>query len=278
MSIPLPHTLSSNGDYSSLTVLFPGSPPELRPIDSNHPNYTAVKAKVDAGSYDGLLELFDVGATVNAKFQKLSTRVAVEKGELLFDGDVMDNVLAKQIMRAVNEGTEDFAPLVAFLEKVAANPSEHSREQLYVWLDKHEFTITERGDIVGYRGLRDDYTSRNAGPGIVNGERSSGHLDNSPGNVVEIARSSVVANSFQGCAHGLHVGTFDYAKSWSRGKLVEVHVDPRDVVSVPTDCSAQKMRVCRYKVIRDVSEKYTSAVKAPGEDDLLYLTDDATDY
>ncbi|MDQ2739570.1 MAG: hypothetical protein M3Y35_13360, partial [Actinomycetota bacterium] len=49
-------------------------------------------------------------------------------------------------------------------------------------------------------------------------------------------------------AHGLHVGTFEYAKNFGH-KLLICSVNPRDVVSVPRDCGFQKLRTCRYTVL-----------------------------
>ena len=72
---------------------------------------------------------------------------------------------------------------------------------------------------------------------------------------MEFSRSKVVANSSIGCAVGLHAGTHEYASGFAQGKLVLVKINPRDVVSVPTDCDAQKLRVCRYEVLEEVQEK-----------------------
>jgi hypothetical protein len=33
-----------------------------------------------------------------------------------------------------------------------------------------------------------------------------------------------------------------------------VEFDPQDAVSVPTDCNFQKLRVCKYKVVADISD------------------------
>ena len=58
---------------------------------------------------------------------------------------------------------------------------------------------------------------------------------------------------------GLHVGTFDYAQGWGRnGKVLEVRVNPRDIVSVPHRLRAQKLRCCRYRVVGVVERRTTS--------------------
>jgi hypothetical protein len=58
-----------------------------------------------------------------------------------------------------------------------------------------------------------------------------------------------------GCHTGLHAGTWDYATTFSGDTLLLVKVNPRDVVSVPTDCNWQKIRTCRYTVVDVVTER-----------------------
>jgi len=92
----------------------------------------------------------------------------------------------------------------------------------------------------------------------VQGEKfTNAHLNNRPGNVVEIPRSYVETSREYGCAQGLHVGSFEYAKDFADGALVSVSVNPRDVVSVPSDQDYQKCRVSRYEVLSDVPGDFT---------------------
>ena len=42
--------------------------------------------------------------------------------------------------------------------------------------------------------------------------------------------------------------------------MLEIHINPRDVVSVPTDAGGAKMRVCRYTVASVVEAPHTSSV------------------
>lgn len=236
---------------------------------ASHPNFAEIVAGLKSGDLS-ILGKFDISEVVSTYFEQLSERVAVKGGHVFFDGDEVDNSLTKQIVRFLNEKIEDWGPLVNFMENVAANPQEHSREQLFEWLNRRDFTITDDGFLIGYKGVTRDLTSVHSGPGIVNGEAVNGHLDNSPGNVVEIARSKVQHDPSNGCASGLHVGTHAYASSWGPVCL-KVAVNPRDVVSVPTDCDAQKVRVCRYQVIEQVEAPVSYALDYDDED---YWDDD----
>ena len=80
-------------------------------------------------------------------------------------------------------------------------------------------------------------------------------FNNAPGQVCEIPRSAVDDNPDNTCSHGLHVGGYEYAKDFaSGGKLVLVKVNPRDVVAVPNDYNGQKMRVCRFEVLKEATD------------------------
>jgi hypothetical protein len=52
------------------------------------------------------------------------------------------------------------------------------------------------------------------------------------------------------CSTGLHVACFDYAKDFGE-RLIEVKVNPRDVVAVPVDYNGTKLRCCQFEVIRE---------------------------
>jgi hypothetical protein len=62
------------------------------------------------------------------------------------------------------------------------------------------------------------------------------------------------------CSSGLHIGAWEYVHSFTGTRILECLIDPIDVVSVPTDYHNQKMRVCRYKVIRDVTKLLTQDI------------------
>lgn len=267
-------SLVGNEDGSNITVFVPEHAPLV--AHSTHPNFDRIVKGAFAGD-DSIVELFDVAVTAVTKFQRLTERVTTANGKLYLDGEEVNNVLATQVVRFHNEDIEDWKPLVLFFENVQQNPQEHSREQLFEWLDHRDFTITEDGMILGYKGVRkngeNDFTSISTGRAIVDGEVFNGAIPNRIGSVVEMPRNEVAWDPSTGCSTGLHVGTYRYADSFAQGALLEVHVNPRDVVSVPTDSSWEKMRVCRYTVVNTIDAPYTSAVRwneYPDEFDQLY--------
>jgi len=259
---------------ANITVVVDG---DMFVADDQHPNFEAiVQAAVDGD--DSVVDLFDVSRRAAAKFENLSERVTVANSRVYVDADEVDDVFADEIIRFLDEELDDWKPLVNFLEKVYTNTDAHTRNNLSRWVRATGgFTIDEDGDIIGYKGVRPDKTSIHAGPAIVNGTAVNGNVPNEPGSIIEMSRSRVTHNPSVACAAGLHVGTWEYASGFG-SVVLEVKVNPRDVVSVPTDCGGQKMRVSRYKVVRVLDGKHNSAVIEsawhPAED----YDDDYDDY
>lgn len=262
-------TYVANGEQQSIVALIDG---ELYTATQDHPNWNKINFACFSDE-DLTADLFSLEASVE-EFFRLSDRVSVANGRVYFDGDVVNNLLTTHILRSMEEGS-DWLALVMFYEKLAQNPSEHSREQLYAWLESNgEFTISKQGDIVGYKGvyLTDEgYQSVSSGTATVSGVTHRGQIPQKDGDVVEMPRSSVAFDPGVGCSTGLHVGTWGYARSFvgDAGAVLKVYVNPRDVVSVPSDCAAQKMRVCRYTVDSVIEGPIERAVEwEEDEDDL----------
>jgi hypothetical protein len=258
----LQFTLVGSGEDQNISVFIPGQAPQVAHV--SHPNFEAILAGARAGD-ESVVELFDISVQVVSKFEALTERVSVANGHVFFDGDKVEDAVTGQILRCLENGEKDYMPLVNFMENLGQNPNEHSREQLADWLGTDEFTITPDGMIVGYKGVRPnadgEWVSINTGKAYVNGELFDGAIPNAAGNVITMPREEVQFDPANGCSTGLHVGTYKYAEGFAQGGLLEVHVNPRDVVSVPTDSSAQKMRVCRYTVVDTIDAPHTVPVK-----------------
>ncbi len=273
----LQHTYVNNGSVEYITVYVEGHEPLS--ADSTHPYFREIKDCVFHGDCGkAVIDLFDIAEAVSKRFQQLSERVSVNGGVVFFDGDKQDDAVTRQILAFIDADKQDWQPLVNFMENIAANPTKHSREQLYDWLRVNDLRITDEGLIIGFKGVgpAPEYRSGRSGRATVDGETIEGHIPNAPGSTVEMPRSSVQHDPGASCSTGLHVGNRDYASAYAHPNLMEVHVNPRDVVSVPTDAGGDKVRVCRYKVIGPAgsveSYEYASQPTAEpyDEDDLGY--------
>lgn len=268
----LKYTIVGTEEGSNITVFVEGHQPQV--AHSSHPNYDQIVAGAIAQD-ESVIDLFDVSKMVAEKFEKLSERVSVANGRLYFDGEEVDNSLADQVVRFMDEGVEDYKPLVNFFENVQNNPNEHSRNQLYPWITEQNITITPDGLMVGYKGVERDaegnLVSRTSGTAISNGVKITGRIPNPIGAVVEMPRTAVMHNPQADCDAGLHVGSFEYAKGYGT-VVVEVHVNPRDVVSVPD--ASWKLRTCRYTVVGEIEVPYESAFVSVMDDELWRETED----
>jgi hypothetical protein len=257
------YTRFRNGDGSENVTVFSPDSGELLGATSEHPNWSRIVEALDADD-ESVFGLFSQAEAVAKHFEALSDRVSVESGRVYFDGDQVDNALTKQIIRFLDEGVDDWAPLVNFWERLAANPNPHSVEQLYRWIEVQDIVINYNGMLLGYKGVekREDgsLVSVNSGTAVVDGQEVTGKIPNYVGAVVTMPRSAVEFDPANGCSTGLHVGTYAYAQGWARGALLLVEVDPRDVVSVPTDCNSTKLRVCRYEVLEVIDAPVEQAV------------------
>lgn len=272
MSDEIIYSLIKGEKVDNLVVFNPSLNPPIYEADSSHPHWQAIMTGLENNDHS-IYELFDVQGGMVKRLKVLSDRVDYDGKNILFDGDVIHSALSEQILRFIQQGVGDYAPLVRFWEKLASNPNEHSREQLYRWLKTHNFTITDDGDIVGYKGVKviwqdraEGFRSIHSGKAVVDGKEVNGFVPNEPGAVITMPRSEVQHDPRVGCHSGLHVGTWDYANNFAQGAVLEVHVNPRDVVSVPTDCSDAKLRCCKYKVVQKLGKHYDGNAVRPAED------------
>lgn len=261
MTSNVQYTLVGAEEGANISVFVAGHAPQV--AHSSHPHFDSILAGALAGDAS-VIDLFDVATSAATKFERLTERVTTANGYLFLDGVELHSALATQVIRFIEQGVEDWKPLVAFFEKVQANPQEHSREQLYTWLIDRDFAIYEDGDILGYKGVRQTdgkLVSIHSGQAIVDGTVVKGYIPNEIGSIIEMPRDEVTFDPSVGCHNGLHVGNYSYAEGFAQGALLEVKVNPRDVVSVPSDSYFQKMRVCRYTVIKVIDQQVTTALR-----------------
>lgn len=118
--------------------------------------------------------------------------------------------------------------------------------RLFDFTKCNSLEITEKGNILAFKVIRNDYT-----------DCHSGKIDNSIGSVVSMPRNMVDDNDSNTCSKGLHVCSAGYIKHFGNGstRLVQVEIKPKDFVSIPMDYNDSKARVCSYKVVREFDKK-----------------------
>lgn len=229
---------------NAIHIILDGQPKVIR---RGNANFEKVRQALFDEDYESLPILLDVSATVKSFSQG---RVEVEDENVYYthesgEKEELHGVVVQKLASLIKQGVKDVTPLVNFIERLLGNPSSHSVEQLYRFLDYKELPIDSDGYFIAYKAVRNDYT-----------DKHSGTFDNSIGKEPEITRRKVDDDPTNHCSYGLHVGSLDYARDFAGGddRVIIVRVDPSDAVSVPNDCSFQKLRVCKYKVIGELDD------------------------
>lgn len=266
-------TLTGRNGNRNLIVLCPDGTSWTFPSD--HPNHKAacalaIREDGSEGERDSeaYRKLFDVEESVRDLFGVITDRVRVSEGVVYFDDKPQHNTVSEQILRFMEEGIDNYVPLAKFMENIADNPNENSRNQLFDWLERHQLAIDEDGFVVCFKGVTRDYKPSQRGPGTVvypDGrvvEHQSALLDYSPGNIVSIDRKLCNENPHVRCASGLHVANRRFADAFSH-ITVEVRVSPRDFVSVTSDSNREKIRCCRLRVVGEAppADHFNSALR-----------------
>lgn len=222
-----------------------------------------IEAIARKASESEIEKLMDVQQALNAY---LGDNVEVKDGSVWHRGEVVDDTIAKRILDFMTNGLP-VEPLTKFLENLYNNPSRNSRSQLYSFLEHEHLPITEDGCFLAYKSVQPNYTDHHTG-------KFSNHI----GAVLSIDRRNVDDNPHNGCSHGFHAGSLEYATTFGGDdrKVVIVKINPADVVSVPNDCEYQKLRTARYEVVANYTGPLpqTFSRDYSASDDDIYSEDD----
>lgn len=215
---------------NSIVINFGGVTHNIHKQDSR---YEPVLEAIRNEELDRIPELVDN----KKKFNEYGLELC--DGLVTLDGQQLPVELSNRVLEFVKQKLPK-EPLLNFWRNLRDNPSYNSRQMLYKFLEHNGHPLTQDGCFIAYRGVTEDFK-----------DHHTKTFDNSPGSICEMDRNLVDDNPNNTCSRGLHVASFDYANTFGRQKLVEVKVNPKDVVAVPTDYNGTKMRVCKFEVVRE---------------------------
>lgn len=242
-------------------LTFVGPSGSFHTINSDTIGFDETLASILDGDLDGAVESSTPLSTIVARLREISDEFGTDGDVVTRNGKALPSRLGALILSYARSGNSALVALCRFIARLDANPSKRSVESLYDWIEANGLTISKDGFIVAYKGVGNDGLSVHSGTAAVDGVVHTGRIPNTVGSVVTMPRNEVQDDPSIGCHQGLHVGSHSYASSFG-ARLLTVSVDPADVVSVPTDCHAAKMRVCRYTVvsINEAKAKYAHSV------------------
>lgn len=224
-----------------ISIVFDDGHPATVYSSSSH--YQAVIAAVKAGDWEQVRDLACPINVVKKQVASLGERVTVEHGYVCLDGTPIHNTLTKRMLSMRADGF-DIAPMSKFLENLMDNPSYRAVTELYDFLEASNLPITEDGHFLAYKRVNGDFT-----------DCYTGTMDNSPGKIVSMPRNQVNEDKDQTCSTGLHFCSRGYLPHYGAtrdSRVVMVKINPRDVVSIPSDYNNAKGRCCQYEVVRDL--------------------------
>jgi hypothetical protein len=189
--------------------------------------------------------------------------VEVREDTVFYKNEAVNDTLAQKLVSLIDGGF-DARPWARFMSNLMENPSYRSREQLYQFLEKHGAPITPDGHFIAFKNVRSDFK-----------DIHSGTFDNSPGKIVAMPRQAVDDDQNRTCSAGLHACASPYLDHFYRSgsRTVAVKINPRDVVSIPTDYDFAKMRVSQYEVLSEVDRGQVKEI----EQQVIYGTVDPVD-
>ena len=249
MGMKTPHIIAS----TKIVAFFGG---ETLTVNAGTIAYDRAIQALDSNDEQAFKDAFLLSEK-EALYREVSDRgFNIVNGVVEIDGVQVIGPLETKLKRMISEG-HNVDHFLEFVRNLRKNPSRSAVIELYDFLSYAELPITEDGCFLAYKGLDDNYWSITGGntkllKGTVD---SNGKIFNGIGEEIECERVEVDDDRRQACSNGLHVGSFNYAKGFGTGKKVLCKVNPKDVVSVPLDCSCQKLRACAYKVIKDCTEE-----------------------
>ena len=249
-------------------------------FDHIHPEYDGLVECVKVGDEEAFLELRETGTVIENWSEG---DFEFKDGFLYYEDEQVASQPTDRIIQLLKNGW-DHKPMLAYLNRLYQNVSNRAVMESYDWCSHKGLPITPDGCLVGYKGVAvysgADTTDKMGRP-LQNGDLVDRYTRNSFRNNVAdecgMNRRKVSDDCTQGCAAGLHVGTYEYASSWAgdAGKVIIVKFDPADIVSVPTDCEHQKMRVSKYTVIGVAREIIEEEVYEDEYDELVDVDNDA---
>lgn len=244
---PVPIKISVVDDTKAdpIVIMTPGNVSITLPdgtihtLGSNSEIFNDVGMLLLNNKIDEAVALIEAGIAAKAEVAiDLGPDMKLLDGILYWHGIKQESGIARRIVSDIETGKFDNR-YVEFMRKLMLNPSYKSVEMLYDFLEHNKFEILENGNILAYKGLKR----------TENGPRDwfTGLVPNWANTTVTMPRNMVEDDPTKACSQGLHIASKEYARDY--GNVVEVSVDPADIVSVPYNYNNKKCRCCRYEVL-----------------------------
>ncbi len=229
---------------NTATIIYDNKQPST--IFNTHPKYNQiVNCLIErmAISEKEIEQLLDINQVIDQYLVGVHNKLKYNKRtqQLTFDGRVVN--LNDQIIKMISND-QPSQPLINFIEKLVVNPSAVVIDRLYQWVTVNGLTITEDGCLLGYKRVRDDYTSFY--------DSKTLHV---VGQKVQLPVDCVDFNSDNTCSRGLHFCSQRYLPNYCSGlgRVLILKIDPSEIAAIPLDYQVAKARAIGYTAIGEIT-------------------------
>lgn len=241
---------------------------------STHIAYNQVKEAIKSHDWDVVKDIIDPKKVV-LDFGRGNISIQGEK--LFWNNFEMNNALCGRIISMYQEGF-DILPMVNFMDNLMQNPSAKAVKELYQFLEVGNLPITPDGCFLSYKKVSADYLDVHSRtvlnkPAVYMTEEektalksaASGKLNDvsvvveDGATVVSMPRNFVDDERDNHCSRGLHFCSLGYLDSFGGDRIVILKINPRDVVSIPSDYNFTKGRTCRYEIVDEIDKNKVDA-------------------
>ncbi len=238
------------GSFLSISKIT-GSEKETENLENTDPRFDKIVTDLlksqGKPTQDQLKAAFEM-ISEKEQFIKLTrgrVEVDTKAGVVRYSGRVISADLGDRLIEAARADDDSgLNRLVKFTDRLYQNPSKDSVQQLFGFLQHNDIEIDDDGMVVAFKKIRENWK-----------DCHSNTVDNSIGQEPYMPRWEVNADKHQTCSRGYHVCAKSYLSQFNGSRVVKVLVDPADFVSIPVDYNNAKARVCKYKVIEEVTGK-----------------------
>ena len=238
-------TLITSADFRVLTAT------------ADNPNWAKIEAAIKARDEKALIKAISFKEQVTGFGEGIvgSGDISIVGTNVYYRGQQLNGLDIDRMIAYITGGFPKES-LILFLESKFRNTFPESVQSLYGFLNNKQMPLTDRGTVLGWKGVSADYHSIMTGnEPLISGVRNEhGAISNRVGELVWMERKYVNADRTNTCAAGLHIGSMTYAKGWG-AKTMIVEFSPEHVVVVPDAEASDKLRVYKYRVVGEVDDR-----------------------
>jgi hypothetical protein len=253
----------------------------LHQIGGDHLSYNGIMEAIKAGDKDKVKSLVDARKAVE-DFSNGS--VTIKGDEVFWNGMKMHGAITTRMISMMREGF-DISPLVNFMDRLMQNPSKQAVDEAYMFFEACDLPITPDGYFLAFKKVNDNFFDVHSGtvcnkpahmmsleeaarfkPGVISGKKGEVCVQVRNGIThVSMPRNMVDDKRDNTCSEGLHFCSKSYLNNFGGSRIVVLKIDPKDVVSIPSDYNNAKGRCSSYQVVDelkvDAAKAFTKAVQ-----------------